>query len=523
LQDGPTNSPTLNRIPDLEALADFASGASGPRCAVIAPFTGQVLGEIAFSTAADASQALLRARTAQASWALTSMAERRRIFMRFHDLVLAERETIMDLLQLEGGKARVHAYEELLDVAVTTRYYAIHARRILASHQRPGALPFLTSTRVYYHPVGVVGIIAPWNYPFTMAISDGVPAMMAGNAVVLKPSEFTPYSALNVVRLLRQAGLPEGVFQVVVGEGREVGAALASEADFVQFTGSTVTGKQVARATAERLIKSSLELGGKNAALVMDDANLDLAVHGVVRSVVSNAGQLCVSIERLYVQDGIFERFIERLIPALRVLCLGVQMDFSADVGSLLSQDQLDKVQAHVQDALAKGARVLVGGKARPDLGPFFYEPTLLEGVTPDMKLYTEETFGPVVSVYRFQSEDEGISMANDTCYGLNADLWTGSRARVRRIAPRIHAGTVNVNETYSAGWGSIAAPMGGRKQSGLGRRHGPEGLLKYIEEQTVAHQLALPLYFVPGVRRVLLANLMVWYLKLIQYIPGLR
>jgi len=513
------------RMPDLSALARRAvsAGAAARRCSVIAPFTGQVIGELPCAAPEDVQAALQRARQAQAGWASTPLAGRRRILMRFHDRVLAERERLMDLIQLEGGKARVHAYEEVLDVAINARYYAARARRILGPHWRRGALPIFTRARLYHHPVGVVGVIAPWNYPLTMAVSDAIPALMAGNAVVLKPSEFTPYSALNAARLLDECGLPPDVFQVVVGDGPVVGAALAAGADFIQFTGSTVTGRAVARIAAERLVKSSLELGGKNAAIVLDDADLRCAVPGVARAIIANGGQLCVSVERVFVQAGIYERFVGQLVEYLGRLRLGAAFDFSTDVGSLLSRAQLDKVQAHVSDAVTKGARLLAGGRPRPDLGPFFFEPTLLEGVTPAMQVYADETFGPVASLYRVETDEEAAARANDTCYGLNADVWTGHSARGRRLALRLQAGTVNLNESYAASWGSIDAPMGGMKQSGLGRRHGPEGLLKYTEEQTVAEQSILPLFFLPGFSRPLLAKLLVWYLRVTKHIPPLR
>lgn len=510
-------------IPDLQALAKLSVGYGAGRHAVRAPFTAEVIGNVHYASAQETKMAVKCAREVQMAWAKTSMKERRRLFLRLHDRVLSEREPIMDLIQWEGGKARIHAYEEVLDVGLTARYYAIHAQNILKPRLRPGALPIFTRTRVYHHPLGVVGIIAPWNYPLALAISDAIPAMMAGNCVVLKPSEWTPFSALNVLRILREVGLPEGVFQVAVGDGREVGAALVEEADFVQFTGSTATGKLVAQAAGGRLARSSLELGGKNASIVLDDAPLERTIAGVTRSIISNGGQLCISIERLYVQDGIYDRFVNRLVENIGAVRLGTGFDFSHDVGSLLSQAQLDKVSGHVEDARCKGAKILVGGKARPDLGPYFYEPTLLEGVTPEMRVYAEETFGPVVAIYRFKEVDQAIHLANDSTYGLTADLWSSNITRAWQLGRRIQAGMVNINESYPAAWGSITSPMGGMKQSGIGRRHGPEGLLKYTESQTVAAQYVLPLFFIPGFSRRLLADLLVYYLKVVKHIPFLR
>jgi succinate-semialdehyde dehydrogenase/glutarate-semialdehyde dehydrogenase len=339
-----------------------------------------------------------------------------------------------------------------------------------------------------------VGVIAPWNYPLALAVSDSVPGILAGNAVVVKPDIQTTHTALAALELLVEAGLPAGVFQVVPGDGPGVGAGLVDRVDYVSFTGSTVTGRLVAQRAATRLIGCSLELGGKNPMIVREDADLMKAVDGAVRGSFANAGQLCISSERIYVQQRVREPFLRLFCIRTEALRLGAGLDYEADMGSLTYEHQLRKVEEHVGDAVEKGAVVQAGGNVRPDIGPLFFEPTVLTGVTPDMRLYSEETFGPVVSVYPFTSDDEAVSLANDSCYGLNASIWSGDVKTALRMAHRIETGTVNINESYSAAWASVDAPMGGRKDSGTGRRHGAEGLLKYTESQTVAVQKGVSL-----------------------------
>jgi succinate-semialdehyde dehydrogenase/glutarate-semialdehyde dehydrogenase len=265
-------------------------------------------------------------------------------------------------------------------------------------------------------------------------------------------------------------------------------------ADYVQFTGSTGTGRQVALSAARRLVGTSLELGGKNPLLVLSDADLDQAAAGTARAISANAGQLCVSIERVLVDRAVADAFVPRLVEAMRRLRLGAGDDWSVEVGTLVSADQLERVSGYVDDAVARGARVLTGGRARPDLGPYFYEPTLLDGVTPDMPACAEEVFGPVAWVATAAGDDALVEAANDSPYGLNASVWTSDLRRGRAVAERIRCGTVNVNEVYGATWSATALPMGGMRDSGLGRRHGPEGLQKFTESQTVAWQRGFPL-----------------------------
>jgi len=458
------------------------------------PFTGEVLAEIPESTVEDVATAFIRARTAQRAWAQRPLADRARVLLRFHDLLLAAQAELLDLIQAETGKARAHAFEEVSVAAVEARHYARAGAKYLRPRRRGGVIPALTQVTEVRQAKGVVGQISPWNYPLALFAGDALPAFMAGNAVVTKPDTQTTLTALRTRELLVEAGLPAELWQIVVGDGPVIGPEVVDRADYVSFTGSTRTGRDVAQRAAARLIGASMELGGKNAMLVLADADLDKAAEGAVRACFSSAGQLCVSIERLFVAREVADAFLARFTARTRALRLGNTLGWGADMGSLVSKRQLDNVVRHVEEAVDNGARVLAGGRARPDVGPLFYEPTVLEGVDAASAVCAEETFGPVVSVYRFDSEEEAVAQANSTPYGLNASVWSRDTGRGRRIALRLHSGTVNVNEAYAAAYGSVAAPMGGMGDSGVGRRHGAEGILKYTEGQTVAVQRLLPM-----------------------------
>jgi len=506
-----------------DRLADLATVVEGrDAMPVEAPFTGEQLGTVPACTEDDVEAAVERARAAQSEWADRSIEERVAVLDRVHDLVLDRQEELLDVLQLESGKSRLTAFEEVADVAINARYYADRAESYLERERRQGAMPLLTRTYEYRHPVGVVGLITPWNYPLALAISDALPALVAGNSVVLKPASITPYTALLSKELLEEAGLPEDVFQVVTGGGSTLGDPLIDRVDYVGFTGSTAVGRHVAERAGSNLIKCSMELGGKNPVIVRDDADLDKAVEGVMRACFTNAGQLCISGERLYVQSGIYDEFVERFARATDEMTMNADLDFGADLGSLVSADQLEKVEEHVADAEARGATVLAGGDARPDLGPYFHEPTVLADVDDGMDVSCEETFGPVVSVYEFDDIDAAVRLANDSEYGLNGSLWTEDTDLAHEVAPQIECGTVNINEGYAAAYGSVDAPMGGMKDSGIGRRHGEEGILTYTESQTVAEQRAGTMGKPPGVPGSLYAKLMTGSLRLLKRISDL-
>ncbi len=499
------------------------TGSKHERMEIENPRTGECLATVPKCTAEDIELAVERGRSAQARWKDSDWATRRSALLRFHDLVLGRQDEVLDILQLESGKARRHAFEEIMDAAMNARYYANTAERHLRTRRRRGAFPFLTATWDHHHPIGVVGVVAPWNYPLTLSISDAVPAIAAGNAVVLKVDSKTPFSGLAGLALLEEAGLPPDVLQIVTGPGGELGPELIDRVDYIMFTGSTSVGRKVASQAAERLIPSSMELGGKNAMLVLEDANLYRAVEGAERAMFSNAGQLCISMERLLVHESIAEEFSSRLSKRIREMRLGASLGYGDDMGSLISRDQLETVREHVEDAVSKGATVLAGGNPRPDVGPYFHEATLLSDVGEDMTLFADETFGPVVALSTFSTDEEAIRLANRGCYGLNFSVWTRDNKRGRRLATRLEAGTVNINEGYIAAWGSFDAPMGGMKHSGLGRRHGAPGILKYTEQQTVAVQRIMPIAPPPFVGQRLWARLITAGLRLLRRLPGVR
>lgn len=449
------------------------------------------MGTLTRSSPAAVEQAFAAARHAQKPWAAATMAHRTGIITRFADLVLEHQGELLDLVQLETGKSRTSAVEELADIMLWTSYLARRGPAALRRRRRRGAFPLLTSTFEHRVPLGVVGVITPWNYPLTLPVTDSLPALLAGNAVVLKPDEQTTHTALRILELLEAAGLPENVVQVVIGPGDPAGEAVVEQADYVMFTGSSATGQKVAERCGARLIGFSAELGGKNPLLVLDDADVAQAAAAAVNSCFANTGQLCVSIERIYVHASRWDEFTDAFLQQVNALQLAPGLTWEADVGSLISARQLAAVNDHVQDAVRHGAEVLAGGRARPELGPYFYEPTVLTGVTEQMRVRSEETFGPVVSLYRVQSDEEAVSAANASDYGLVASVW--SRRRGHHVARQLQVGTVNINDGHAAAWASVDAPMGGFGRSGLGRRHGAEGIAKYTQAQTVARQRLMP------------------------------
>lgn len=448
------------------------------------PATGETIGDLPIATPDDVQQAVARARAAQPAWDRLGPARRKRILTTFHDLLFEHRDRILDTIQQEGGKARREALGELLIVAGTARYYATHGERYLAEESHSGASPFITGARVLHRPHGVVGFITPWNYPFILSVGDALPALLAGNAVVVKPSEMTPLSAELARDLLIESGLDTDLFQLVHGRG-EVGAALIEHVDYIGFTGSVATGRKVGVAAAERMIPASLELGGKNPMIVLDGAPLDAAVDGLIGGAFYNTGQTCIAIERAYVERPLFDRFVAAARERTEGLKIGWGLGWDHDIGCLISADHLAKVRGHVDDAVAKGATVVTGGRALDELGPTYYAPTLLTDVDESMELCCDETFGPVVALYPVADAEEAIRRANDTPYGLNASVWSRDGSTSQRVAERIEAGSVNINSSLLI-YATFDVPMGGVKQSGLGRRHGRPGLLRFTKTHSV-------------------------------------
>ncbi|MEW5807923.1 succinic semialdehyde dehydrogenase [Mycolicibacterium litorale] len=487
-----------------------------------APFDLKTYVQLPVSTRDDVAHAVLQSRSSQREWAERPVAERSAVLLRFHDMLLEHQDEIIDILQLETGKARFTAFGEMLSVVNVARHYGERAAHYLKDTHPRGLLPGLTSMTEVRVPRGVVGVVGPWNYPLFLSIGDAVPALTAGNGVVIKADSQTALTVLWAVELLERSGFPRGLVQVVVGPGSVVGAALIDAVDYVCFTGSTRAGRIVGAQAGGRLIGCSLELGGKNPMIVCHDADVDAAVEGAIKACFTNSGQLCLSIERIYVDRGIFDRFVAQLVEHTRRLRLGQSYGYDIDMGPLTSAEQLKTVIAQVEDAVTKGAQVRFGGRTRGDLGPLFYEPTVLTDVPREAVLYAEETFGPVVSVYPFDTEDDAIVAANSGIYGLSASVWTRDIERGQRLARRIIAGAVNVNDGYAAAIGSVEAQMGGTRDSGLGRRQGAEGILKYTEAQTIATQRLIPMPPISGLSLPANVNLLHSGVRLMRRL-GLR
>ncbi|MBZ5734603.1 succinate-semialdehyde dehydrogenase (NADP(+)) [Nocardioides sp. TRM66260-LWL] len=450
-------------------------------------YTGEVLVELPQSTPTDIERAFAEARAAQRAWAATPVKQRLEVFKRAHALLLDNAHRTADLIQVESGKNRRMAIEETCDPPMVMSHYLKRAERLLAPTKRGGPVPFVSSSTEIRVPKGVVGIIAPWNFPFATGLSDAIPALMAGNAVVVKPDNKTALSPLFGISLLEQAGLPKGLFQVVCGEGPDVGPTLIDHADYVMFTGSSATGRVIGERAGRNLIGCCLELGGKNPMIVLDDVEVDEWVQGALFGVFGNTGQICMHIERIYLPESRYDELKAAFVKATEALRIGAAYDFGPDLGSLVSPDHMARVQAHVEDAVAKGATIVTGGKARPDLGPAFFEPTILEGVTTEMECGVVETFGPVVALHRYRTVDEAVALANDTEYGLNASVWGKDLDRAEAVGRRIEAGNVNVNDSLATAFASKGTPSGGVKTSGVGARHGDQGLLKYTDVQNLA------------------------------------
>lgn len=466
---------------------DLTATAKQP-VAVIAPFTGETLHELPQSTVADVEVAAEAAREAQREWWAAGFAHRRRVLLRAHDLLLERREHLLDVVQTETGKTRGQAFEEVFQAVGATRYAALSARKVLSPTRRRAGIPIVIGTQVRYEPKGLVGVITPWNYPLALSIMDVAPALASGNGVVQEADDQGALTILTARKAFVDAGVPAALWGVVCGPGAEVGNAVVDAVDYVCFTGSTATGKVVAERASRHLIGVSLELGGKNPMIVLDDVNPAKAAADAAYGCFSSAGQLCVSMERVYVEKGVAEAFTAAFVEHTRSLKLGTAFDYSTDSGSLATKAQLERVTAHIDDAVKKGATVLAGGTPRPEIGPYFVEPTVLTNVTSEMSCSREETFGAVVALQVVENAEEAVALANDSEYGLNASVLSGSKRRGLRVAARIDAGSVNVNEGYRGSFSSVDAPMGGVKLSGLGRRNGPDGLLRFMEAHTISH-----------------------------------
>jgi succinate-semialdehyde dehydrogenase/glutarate-semialdehyde dehydrogenase len=435
-----------------------------------------------------------RARAAQPAWNALGVARRIQILRKFQELLLRDRDALARKITQEAGKPLVESLlSEVLVALDAARFCAENASRVLRAEDVPHGNPIMKTKRgrLVYEPVGVIGIISPWNYPFSIPATETLAALVTGNAVVLKPSELTPVSALELARLLHQAGVPEEIFTVVLGEGPAGAALIESKIDKLFFTGSVATGKRVAEAAARRLLPVVLELGGKDAMLVLDDADVDVASSAAVWGAMMNAGQTCLSVERCYVHRSLYDQFVASCTRKMQQLKVGIGTDPETDVGPLISERQLRIVETQVDDARALGANVVVGGHRLPELGSQFYAPTLITNVSPAMKLMQEETFGPVLPVIPFTNDAEAVRLVNDSEFGLAASVFTRDRKRGEGIAKQLNAGAVMINDLLSC-FAMPEAPHGGTGASGIGRTHGLMGMRemvrpKYIDSDMLA------------------------------------
>lgn len=502
--------------------------ATPQRITVVNPATGQVVDTVDAVDSRHVPAAAQRARAAQVAWAAAPWRERARVLARFHDLVLERHVEVLDTIQSETGKARRDALAELVTVAGTARYYLAHGRRHLAGHRRRAAVPWLTRAHTAWHPHGLVGLVTPWNFPFILGVADALPALLAGNAVLTKPSELTPRSTLLARDLLVEAGLDPDLFQVLVGDGADLGGPLIDEVDYIGFTGSTATGRIIARAAAERLIPCSLELGGKNPMIVLPGGRVADSVHGLLTGAFSNAGQTCICAERVYVHAAVWDEFVAAARAAVSGIEVGWSTSFTTDMGSQISIEHATKVRTHVRDALDRGATIVAGSAdrdARGELDEAFVGPLLLTDTTDDMLLQHEETFGPVARLVRVSSADEAIALANDSDLGLNASIWGGSRSEARRVARALQVGTVNINGTLLI-YNSFDVPMGGIRRSGIGRRHAAAGIQRYCRQQSIVesrargggYELLLRVCTTPRRAALLLRVVRLW-----RRVPGIR
>jgi acyl-CoA reductase-like NAD-dependent aldehyde dehydrogenase len=452
------------------------------------PATGELITTIPVLGSDEIAEMAKRARAAQPAWEAMGFQARGRIMRRAQKWMLDNADRVIDVVVSESGKT--HEDAQLADLGYTVSalgFWAKEAEKYLADERVPSWNNPLAAGKkliIRYAPVGVAGIIGPWNYPIANSFGDCIPAMMAGNSVILKPSEVTPLSSLLMQEMMVECGLPEDVFQIATGDG-STGAALIREVDVIMFTGSSRTGRAVMKEAADALIPCYLELGGKDPMIVCRDADIERAANAASFYSMNNGGQVCISVERVYVEEPVYDAFVQKVTDNIRRLRQGAPSGVgSVDIGAVTFPPQVDIIDSHVKDAVEKGAKVLTGGHPRPGPGRF-YEPTVLVDVDHSMACMKDETFGPTIPIMKISDPEEGVRLANDSEYGLQASVWTKDTRRGEELARQIHAGVVCVNDAQ-VNYTALNLPMGGWKESGLGTRHGANGIRKYTKIQSL-------------------------------------
>jgi acyl-CoA reductase-like NAD-dependent aldehyde dehydrogenase len=452
------------------------------------PATGEIVATVPDLGADAVAEMAARARAAQPGWEAYGFEGRARVLLRAQKWLMDNSEQVISTIISETGKTFEDAsLAEISYAGNAFGFWAKNAGEYLADEKvKSGQLLVKGKKLILRHrPLGLIGVIGPWNYPLTNSFGDCIPALAAGNSVILKPSEVTPLTSLLMAEGLRECGLPENVLQIATGRGA-TGAALVEHVDMIMFTGSTKTGRKVAEAAARRLIPVSLELGGKDPMIVLSDADLERAANFATYYAMQNAGQTCISIERVYVEEPVYDEFVQKVSEKVRALRLGAPHGpGSVEVGAITFPPQLETIEAHVTDAVDKGARVLAGGQASHAGGGRFYEPTVLVDVDHTMKIMTEETFGPTLPIMKVADSDEAVRLANDSPYGLGSSVFTKDTERGEQIARRLETGAANVNDAM-INYTVLELPMGGAKASGLGSRHGAGGIRKYTAQQAI-------------------------------------
>src|SRR2546421_2276728 len=452
------------------------------------PATGETVATVPDLGAEAVAEMAARGRAAQPGWEAYGFEGRARVLLRAQKWLMDNADQVVSTIVSETGKTYEDAtFAEISYGGGAFGFWATHAGEYLADERVKSSQVLVKGKKLIlrFRPLGLIGVIGPWNYPLTNSFGDCIPALAAGNSVILKPSEITPLTSLLMAEGMRECGLPESVLQIATGRG-ETGAALVDEVDMIMFTGSTRTGRKVAETAARRLIPCSLELGGKDPMIVLSDAELERAANFATYYSMQNAGQTCISIERVYVEEPVYDEFVAKVSEKVRGLRVGKPEGYgSVEVGAITFPPQLETISDHVEDAVRKGARVLVGGSSKDDGGGRFFEPTVLVDVDHTMKIMTEETFGPTLPIMKVHDADEAVRLANDTPYGLASSVFTRDTKRGEEIARRIEAGAATVNDAM-INYAALELPMGGAKASGLGSRHGAGGIRKYCSQQAI-------------------------------------